>query len=310
MLPLTLVAGLLGCGDDAVAPAADGAPLGDGSGTESGAVTPQSTQVVNFSREESPFKQASYDTGWQPASSPVQVRFTAVVAARVASSQTGTGALIRNGGLVLTYNGKDGEGQFSMDLGFEISGRMKINSPPTLVWEGPLPLHPQFDFRFKDEKKFTPFILEGAGSRPIHLEDKIDPVQLYTVPVPGLGLKIGSVELGGLVAIRANGILKADLSGTKITTTIGEGQTLVQQEDGQQVSVPEGKSSVEGQAAYQARVVYGGEIVLRPAITISTPIPGLTWDIAEFAIPIPLERLGNLEHDWSFDPQKLSLGAP
>jgi hypothetical protein len=60
-------------------------------------------------------------------------------------------------------------------------------------------------------------------------------------------------------------------------------------------------------ATYTADVVFGGTITLYPTVIITTPIPGLKWELAELPIPVDLSTFGPLANTWSFPPQSLTL---
>jgi hypothetical protein len=94
-----------------------------------------STQAVSFSHKTQPFQGIAYDTGWQPSGSPVQVRFTVAVVAQVEATLPGTATLKRDTALALAYAGSPSAGKLSMDIGFQMSALLKIDT--TLVkWEG------------------------------------------------------------------------------------------------------------------------------------------------------------------------------
>jgi len=42
-------------------------------------------------------------------------------------------------------------------------------------------------------------------------------------------------------------------------------------------------------------------------VIITTPIPGLKWELAELPIPVDLSTFGPLANTWSFPPQSLTL---
>jgi hypothetical protein len=188
-----------------------------------------------------------------------------------------------------------------------MSALLKIDT--TLVkWEGKLPLIPQFDFRFIDAESFTPFVLQGATPRPIHLEDTRPKQLLFTVPIPGLSISVVVGYLGGVVDVKAGGTLTADLAGQKIATTLLNGPTLTHSAEGQSVTTPDRGQDVEQvSSTYAADVHYDGTITLYPTITITTPIPGVKWAVAEFPIPIPLSTFGKLDESWSCAPQAISF---
>jgi len=271
----------------------------------------RATQAVTFNYKHEPFKGFKYDTGWQPAGSDIQIRLFAVAATLTQATEPGTAELARTKeGLDLAYAGKSGAGSFEMDLGVQLSCRLKIDVTVGIVpvkWEGDVPLLvPQWDFRFADQQSFTPFVLEGASPRPIHLSDTVKGKELYRVPLPGLS--IPSVG-GGHVIIKAAGALNADLTGEKIATAIVGGSTLTHTRQGQIVTWPDrSKTTEEADATHSAQVKYSGSIVLSP--TISVVVLTKTFDVAEFPIDINLSRFGQLDYTWSFAPQHLKLQVP
>jgi hypothetical protein len=265
------------------------------------------TVPLTFSHKEQPFSGFSYDTGWLPGGSPVQIRFTMSVTSVSEAKLPGKATLTRDQQLALGYAGNTGGGTFSMDIGFSFSAKLKIDTP-IIKWEGNLPIVPQFDMRFVDSKSFTPFVLQGASVRPIHLEHTLPKNQLFYVPIPGLSISLPIGALGGVVVVKAGGTLKSDLSGREISTTLSGGPTLKHTSEGQTVSSPDrGKTTEQASASYSADVHYSGTITLYPTITISTPIPGVKWEVAEFPIPIDLSTFGKLDYVWQFDAQNLTF---
>jgi hypothetical protein len=271
----------------------------------------RASQTVSFSHKDQPFQGFKYDTGWQPSGSDIQIRLFATAATLMQASEPGSAELVRTiEGLDLAYVGKSGAGQFEMNLGVQLSCRLKIDVSVYGVpvkWEGDIPLLvPQWDYRFADKKSFTPFVLEGASTRPIHLADTIKGKELYRVPLPGLS--IPSVG-GGTVIIKAAGALNADLSGQKVSTAIVGGSTLSHTKDGQTVTWPAGsRTTEEADAKYAANVKYSGSIVLSP--TISVVALSKSFDVAEFPINIDLSRFGQLNYTWDFNPQHLTFQVP
>jgi hypothetical protein len=266
-----------------------------------------STQAVSFSHKTQPFQGIAYDTGWQPSGSPVQVRFSVAVSAQVEATLPGTATLTRDTALALTYAGSPSAGKLSMDIGFQMGALLKIDTS-VVKWEGKLPLIPKFDFRFIDAESFTPFVLQGSTPRPVHLEDTKPKQLLFTVPIPGLSISVVVGYLGGVVDVNAGGTLTADLTGQKISTTLLNGPTLTHTTEGQSVTTPDrGKNPEAVSSAYAADLHYDGTITLYPTITITTPIPGVKWAVAEFPIAIPLSTFGKLDETWSFAPQSMTF---
>jgi hypothetical protein len=306
-----LLAALLGvapaCGDDSSSTTDGGSRPAD----QRVGVLGRVTEAVSFTHKDQPFAGFKYDTGWQPSGSGVQVRLYVTENTLVQSTLPGTAELVRTkDGLDLAYIGKSNGGTFQMDLGFQLTCRMKIDVSVYGVpvkWEGDVPLLvPQWDFRFADKKTFTPFVLQGGSPRPIHLADTIQKRELYRVPLPGLSIPhVG----GGEVVIRAAGQLNVDLSGQSISTAIVGGSTLSHTREGQTVAWPDrGRSTEEADASYSANVKYSGSIILYPTVTISILSKG--FDVAEFPITIDLSRFGQLSYTWSFNQQHLTFNVP
>jgi hypothetical protein len=267
------------------------------------------TVPVTFAHQEKPFDGFGVDTGWQPSSSPVQIRFTTSAASNAEATLPGKATLQRASQLTLSYAGDPSAGKLKMDIGFQISGQLKIDAAG-VKWQGNLPFVPQFDFRFTDEKTFTPFVLPGATPRPIHAEATKAKQQLFYVPIPGLSICLwsGFGCAGGVVAVKAGGTLAMDFSGVELDTSLGGGPTLKLTAEGQTVTTPDlGKNPQAASATYKATVKFSGTITLYPTISITTPIPGLSWDVAEFPIPIDLSTFGPLDYTWDFAAQSLSF---
>ena len=128
------------------------------------------------------------------------------------------------------------------------------------------------------------------------------------MPIPGLSISVVVGYLGGVVDVKAGGTLTADLTGQKIDTALLNGPTLTHTTEGQTVTTPDrGKEVEQASSTYAADVHYDGTITLYPTITITTPIPGVKWAVAEFPIPIPLSTFGKLDESWSFAPQSLTF---
>ena len=64
---------------------------------------------------------------------------------------------------------------------------------------------------------------------------------------------------------------------------------------------------MQASASYAADVVFSGTITIYPTVTITTPIPGLKWELAEFPIPVDLSTFGPLTNSWDFAPQSLTF---
>ena len=267
---------------------------------------PLASSAVAFPYDGKLFTGQTFDTGWQPSGSSVQVRFYVTLKAQVTSSAKGTARLLRDAdtGLMLDYRGSAGGGKLAMDIGFEMSCKLKISYSP-ISWEGAIPFAPQYDFRFASSGTFTPFLLEGAKGRPVHIEDTAQQKQLFSVPVPGLGIPyVGD----GAVALKAGGKLGIDLVGKQIATTPDGGSAIVITHENQSAKWSGGgQGDQSGQAVYQGQATYSGTIVLSPSAVIETKLLGKSLTLAEFPINIDVAKLGLTTQALGFDPQTVTF---
>jgi len=268
----------------------------------------ESTASVSFSHLEQPFGGQSFDTGWQPEGSPVQVRFYVTAQSQVGARLPGRARLDRGpqgaSALGLSYEAEPGSGSFWMDLGVQISGRLKINRPP-VVWEGAIPYAPNFDYRFADKESFTPFLLEGEPAPVSTLDDKAGMQVLCSADIIGIPY-VGTAK----VVLKAGGHLHGELSGRSITTTLA-GATVRHTRQTQVEVVPDaGGSLLEGEARHEAHATFEGGLVLAPGVTVGTSLLDKWWTLAEFPIDIDLVQLGRVDFSWTSAPSPLALTVP
>ncbi len=262
--------------------------------------------AVSFSHLEQPFGGHSFDTGWQPEGSPVQVRFYVTAQSQVGARLAGHARLERGAPgaapLGLSYTADADSGSFWMDLGIQISGRLRINRPP-VVWEGAIPYAPSFDFRFADRKAFTPFLLEGGPAPVATLDDEVGMQALINADLGGIP-DLGTAR----IVLKVGGHLHGELSGRSITTTLA-GASLTQTQESQFAAVPDdGHTRIEGEARHEARSSFQGSLVLVPSVTVGAGDKGLT--LAEFPIDIDLVGLGRLDLIWKSAPVSLAIVTP
>jgi hypothetical protein len=301
----TVVLSLLACSFGGCG-SSGGSPDGRSGDLQDPGPPPLAWSAVSFPYDGKLFTGQTFDTGWQPSGSSVQVRFYVTLKAQVTSSAKGTARLSRDPdtGLMLDYRGTSGGGKVAMDVGFEMSCKLKV-SYSSIGWEGAVPFTPQYDFRFADSASFTPFLLEGAKGRPVHIEDTATQKQIFSVPVPGLGIPYVG---GGAVALKAGGKLGLDFVGQKIVTTPKGGTALSITKENQAVGWPaSGGADESGQAVYTGQGSYTGAIVLSPSAVIETNLLGKSLTLAEFPINIDVAKLGLTSQTLTFDAQTVTF---
>jgi hypothetical protein len=284
---------LYACGSDG------GSPAGDGGGLSLG----PNTRAVSFEHLIEPMKGASYDTGWQPAGAPVQVRFTVTARSRLGAKLRGKARL--SGELELLYRGDPGGGTLELDVGYELAAKLKINKFP-IDWEGSLPYLPNADYRFADTDSFTPFVLEGSSEKP-RVEDVAAKKSLWSTPIPGLNIPLVG---GGTVSVKVGGKLIAELDGRAIRTTPKGGTAIRHTREGQTLAWPGQGSHHEGSASYDGTLRLSGDLVISPAVEVSAPSIKWSYTLAEFPITIGIEKLAKTTLDFSTPAESLVFDLP
>lgn len=264
-----------------------------------GGLTPgPNTKAVTFDYLFEPMKGASYDTGWQPAGSPVQVRF-AVTAKSMMSAKLRGKARLASGSLL--YVGDPGGGQLKMDIGYQLEAKLKISKFP-IDWEGAIPYLPSADYRFADDDTFTPFVLQGSSEKP-HIEDVAARKSLWSTPIPGLNIPLVG---GGTVSIKVGGKLLADLAGRAIRTTPkGATAAIRHTREGQELAWT--GTAREGSASYDGTFKLSGDLVISPAVEVSAPAIKWSYTLAEFPITIGIEKLAKTTVDFSTPAESLAF---
>jgi len=246
------------------------------------------------------FDAISFDSGWQPAGSAVQVRFEVFLGSGFTCTMDGTALLTWPPPLDLAFDPTPGSGELVMDVGLEVHSLYHFDLGGGVVWEGELPYLPNFDYRFAGVSGLDPFLLPGASPASATVTDTIPDTLLYMfdltdalVPIPGIG---------GGVALYAGGQLDATLSGNdirvdpEIVTTEGEHVFP---------AVPGADPALLRDAIWEGQLLLAGTLTLTPAIYVE--LLGTIYDVAAFPIPLPFPAAPLA---WALDPWPLDLALP
>lgn len=157
--------------------------------------------ALMFHGEANPLGNYSYDTGMQPAGSPVQAQFKfgsqatlAVDAQAVATEDEQIAS-------------KPGSGKVALSAKFLLEGNLKIDVSG-VKYDGPIPGLDAVDVTFGGEQVFDPFALETAAT----VDTSIPETQLPDIPLPG--------GLGGVLrlTITSESVLSSSFRGTCIAS--------------------------------------------------------------------------------------------
>jgi hypothetical protein len=256
--------------------------------------------AYSYSREV--FKSFSYDSGWQPSNSAVQVRFTADVGGGFTAYAPGRIRLGWQPQHALWGEGDLMAGWLAMNVGAEVHSRIKFDvewEGYQYKWEGPLPYAPNFDYRFSAKKEFTPFLLAGGSPDHVDVTDQIQRTLLYSVPLTQSIIPINNV--GGYLDLYARGKMDASLVGLQLFFREGSMTTA---SSFLPWSVPV-TDVFETSARYQAQLRWQATMILEPALVLKIG-PG-SWQLASLPVPIPLPQQTEL---WDFGEKKVAFELP
>ncbi len=256
----------------------------------------------------------SFDTGWVPSGSPLQVHLWAIVAAHTRVSLTGE--LVTSwphpdepeiGALLLSVPGDPDGGLLGYHYGLDVGAQAKFDVKIGFVnfkWQGDIPYVPQIDFQVKAEEKFDAWGWDpgatSTASTDVFTLAQVDLTALLGVSIPGIK---GGFELDAAL----------DLELTYINERIVIDQPVQQKVSGGDIT----KAGQDSWASYgggawveydvrpEGFVDYDGVVHLIPAFFIE--ILGQKWSIPVADIPISFPIT---ETDWKFEPQRVHVPLP
>ncbi len=250
--------------------------------------------------------QWSFDTGWVPSGSPVEVHIWADVWANTHVALAGDLVTSWPDALVLEAPGNKEGGDFGFHYGadFGAQGMVSIKvAGQTYSWTGDIPYVPQFDLEVKDHKIFDAWAHDpGVKLSGLTQPQKIASVGLKDIigGIPGLD---GGFELE--VALQLDATYTTD----RVVVATTDGVVV----DGGPITAADGKSSVkylsgpsiELDVHPEGTVKYDGILHLVPAFYIS--VLGQDWQIPVADIPIAFPIT---DTTWKFDPQRVHVPLP
>ena len=267
-------------------------------------------QTVIYTGEKNLFSDVDFDTGWVPASSPIQVRFAIHIGTGWTAQAGGKGDLSWPEPLTFQMVGSNQAGSFSMNLGVEMLAKLRVCIPlpncDTLDWEGDVPYIPNFDYRLHGETLFTPFLLPGSSPDSAKVSDTIDPVTLFQIDLLNLiGISIPGVS-GGF-ELKAGGTVTSTLTGVRFDIEDGLGTVLgtIEHDPGAFIlAIPE-QPHREAWPNWHANLNAAGTLNLQPAVYIE--FGGNEYSLALFTLPLDIV---NIDFPWDFGTKKTLFPLP
>jgi MYXO-CTERM domain-containing protein len=172
------------------------------------------------------FEDATLDTGWIPAGSPVQLRLYVDAANSITIDLPGA-AFYDWRTEELRFTGDPSAGWFEYDIGLELEASVKVDVGLT-QWTSDL-LGP-YDWGIEAAAVFTPYLLAGNPERPAMITDKTGQIDLVSIPlIPDAVILSGSLDIALFVEVEAslhcNRIEVLGVEG-ELTNFIHEGESL------------------------------------------------------------------------------------
>lgn len=267
-------------------------------------------QNVDYTWRAALFDTIDLDTGWVPASSPIQLRFGFRLASATEIELGGTAVTSWPVPLDFGLVGRPGTGRLSLDYGYEIIARLRIDvtiAGARYDWEGNIPIPGGIprDIGFRATTTFDPFVLPGARARPVTVADTTMRFRVFSydalgsfVPIPGIG---------GGVAVDLEGMLEAAYRSERVVVA---GSPAIEREGGTTRVLPDEGADDYGAAkdivAHPEGVVeYDGALVVHP--TLYVELVGRRFDYTIVSIPIPIVDASD---DVVFDDQTIHVPLP
>jgi MYXO-CTERM domain-containing protein len=250
----------------------------------------------------------SLDSGWVPASSPIQVRFALFFMGETEVELGGTLATYWPFGLSMATPGRAGQGRLRMAWGLEIVARMRFSADIAgthYEWEGDIPFVPFRDLRLVDEVMFDPFVLPGAMPRPVSVHDTTEMVNVFEV---GLSSIIGASipGLDGGFAVSLTGDLTTSYQTDRILIEDARGPIDREGAVVQYWPPPDGFGGSEDVVVRpEGTIAYEGDIVVRPNVFVE--LLGRRFDLVGIDIPVPIVRTTT---PTMFDPDTVHVPLP
>jgi MYXO-CTERM domain-containing protein len=267
-------------------------------------------QPVIYTGEKNLFSDIDFDTGWVPASSPIQVRFAIHVGTGWTVQAGGKGDLSWPEPLTFQMVGSNQAGSLEMNLGIEMLAKLRVCIPlpncGTLDWEGDVPYIPNFDYRFYDQAIFTPFLLPGANPASAVAADTIDPVTLFQIDLLSLiGISIPGVS-GGF-ELKAGGTITSTLTGERFDLEDGLGAVFgtIATDPGSYILPLPDPPHRDAWPNWHADLNAVGTLNLQPAVYIE--FNGSEYSLALFTLPLDIV---NIDFPWDFGTKKMTFPLP
>lgn len=262
---------------------------------------------VSFAQKDALPIEWSFDTGWVPQGSPLQVHLWADVWANTYVNLAGSLQTSWPQAMTLEAPGARDGGQFGFHYGADFGAQGKITISvlgKDYSWTGNLPYLPQFDLEVKADQTF-----DAWGYDPgVTISGKTAPQQIAKVSIADIvGSSIPGIDGGFELDVAV------ELAATYRTTRVVVETTDGKEVEGGAFTSADGTSStpytngpnIELDIHPEGTVDYDGIVHMIPAFYVS--LLGSNWNIPVADIPISFPIT---QTDWNFERQRVHFPLP
>jgi hypothetical protein len=204
---------------------------------------------VSFAGEQAAIPDYSYDTGWLPEASPIQVKLLFNTGGKL---QAKADAIVGGTADAPILSGKAGTGLFEMKVLFQFQVLIKVDVA-AVQYEGPVDENADIVFEFGGEAAFDPFLIGGAAE----IVAEVPETQLASIP------------------------LAASIPGVDINVIVHIAGTVTSRFSGQCAAVN------DSEARYLGNTFTLGNLILRPSVSISAFMYEETLEAFDIPVDVP-----------------------
>lgn len=265
------------------------------------------TAPIAFSHSDTLPIEWSFDTGWVPANSPLQVHLWAGVYATTRVTLKGALETSWPEALLLRAPGNPDGGLLSYHYGVELGAQAQLHVKIAGIpydWVGDIPYIPQIDFQVEGEQGF-----DAWGWNPgATLSSKTQPQTIIEVGLSDI-ISIPSVFVDGGLKVDVQMELAATYTTERIVVEGAEGKGV----KGGDITEPDGETkaeylngpSIDLDVHPEGNIDYDGIIHLIPGMWVEILGQNFAFDIADIPITFPITQT-----TWSFPKQRVHVPLP
>ncbi|MDI1447958.1 DUF1573 domain-containing protein [Polyangium sp. 6x1] len=265
------------------------------------------TAPIAFSHSDTLPIEWSFDTGWVPANSPLQVHLWAGVYATTRVSLKGALETSWPEALLLRAPGAPEGGLLSYHYGVELGAQAQLHVKIAGIpydWVGDIPYIPQIDFQVEGEQVF-----DAWGWKPgATLASKTTPQTIIEVGLSDI-ISIPSVLVDGGLKVDVQMELAATYTTERIVVENAEGKSVaggdITEEGGETKAEYLNGPSIDLDVHPEGHIDYDGIIHLIPGMWVEILGQNFAFDLVDIPISFPIT-----ETQWSFPKQRVHVPLP